>query len=87
MDRDECNGWVNYPTWLAALWLDSDRGLSAITEELIEEAQNERDLADALKTMLEENKPELTGLWADLIQNQLDGQIDFDEIAKKLLEE
>jgi len=88
MDKEQVNGWTNYATWVTALWFDNDQNLQAIVNELVEVCDNDyRELSDCLKETLEENKPPISGLWGDLLQNQLDGQIYFDEIAQKFLEE
>lgn len=89
------NGWHNYETWLVNLWMDDDQGLQEFFREtameLYERAQAgegitqaERaafNFADWLKDWHEENRPELPGVYGDLLGGAL-GAVNWDEIAR-----
>ena len=94
----EYNGWSNYKTWLANVWLNEGEWAVKENERLAREfwgraretgclSRKEKatqGLANALKENLEKNMPELTGLWLDLLRSAFDG-VDFDEIAESWL--
>lgn len=40
------NGWSNYATWNAKLWLDNDEGLYLYVQEIIEECEEEAENHD-----------------------------------------
>jgi hypothetical protein len=52
--------------------------------QLVNEA--ERDMARWLKGFVAESKPELKGMFADLLQSAID-EVDFDEIATEYIRE
>lgn len=86
--KREYNGWINYETWLAKLWLDND-GYDFEPERYIEEADFDRDqaeinLASSLEELHEEFKPEVQGIFADLL-NAAMSEIDWREIAENVL--
>ena len=67
-------GWKNYETWAVALWLDNYQGSYEYWRERIEELTSEvgpddavHELADELQADHEEAKPELDGVWGDLL--------------------
>lgn len=90
------NGWANYETWNVALWLDNDQGSHEYWRERAEEifrdatpgeydwqtraAEATTELAEALKNEHEENAPELSGTFADLLSAAL-SCVDWHEIA------
>lgn len=93
------NGWSNYETWAAKLWMDNDEGayhdVTSKATELAEEARDAEEEPDAadLATWLREYADETmcadaptTGLAADLFRSAF-GEIDFHEIAESLLSE
>jgi hypothetical protein len=86
MDREQVNGFSNYSTWLVALWLDNDFDYMLKTDDLLSDYKDKHDLAEALKKIIGDDIPEIDGMWLDLIRNQLDGQVDFVQIAEKLLD-
>lgn len=100
MTHKEYNGWTNYETWAANLWLTNDDGTDSLCREMAaDEYQNAeaedykerreeatQPLAEALKAMIEENSPEVTGLYADLLNAAL-SEIDWYEIAEHFLED
>jgi hypothetical protein len=85
------NGWSNYETWNCALWFDNDYGLYSLwherAQELYDDADEEDrddlvgDLAKELESWVEENTPEVSGMFADLLNSAL-GAIDYYEIAE-----
>jgi len=89
-------GWSNYPTWCVNLWLSNDEGLYFSTLEMQkhyqgsqeDEPETEDDVfgfADAIKDLIEEFKPEVKGLYSDLLQWSI-SQANYEEIAKSWLE-
>jgi hypothetical protein len=92
------NGWTNYETWAVKLWLDNDEGTqeywSDRAKELLRDPrvseysttdQTARyDLADELKREHEENTPEVSGVFADLLNAAL-SEVDWYEIAESML--
>lgn len=92
-------GWANYETWLAALWIDNERSSHEESRRIAKEAADaEPDqemkkyrASDALKEwmgeFLEEAQEKLgPTLWSDLLRGAWD-EIDWDEIAENALEE
>ncbi|WP_233854156.1 DUF7249 family protein [Paraburkholderia sp. HD33-4] len=89
------NGWTNYATWCVHRWMTGDQGTWRYTLETIADmralgnstgAALVDELADYLKADHMESVPEqVTGVWRDLITRSL-GDVDWREIAEKLLE-
>lgn len=96
------NGWKNYETWNVKLWIDNDqgshetwqsRGEQLIRDETEEDRTGEeiRDaasdkLADELKDWHEENRPDVSGTYSDLLNAAL-GEVDWKEIAENIVSE
>ena len=94
-NHKEYNGWYNYETWLLKLWTDNEEGSSrywdATAQEVYDEAEADSTftreeratltLADRLKDEFEEAQPEVTGLWADMI-NAAMSEVNWHEIAE-----
>jgi hypothetical protein len=95
------NGWVNYETWCANLWLSNDEGSDRASRELAQECFDATDEDDSLEDRRESAKnaleqrleeeyqeamPELAGMYSDLLQTAFDA-IDWREIAEALLED
>ncbi len=92
------NGWTNYETWNVNLWIDNDQGsqeywrerAGEAYEQAIEEAHITRlgnasiALSDQLKADYEENMPELTGTYADLLRGAL-SEVNWYEIAENMV--
>ena len=87
-------GWSNYETWAVKLWIDNEYEdyvywTERTTEEL-DDADGDREmataqLADSLKDAHEENTPDLTGAYSDLLRSALE-EVDWQEIAEALIE-
>lgn len=75
---DKYNGWTNYETWNAALWMDQDYYIDAAKE-----SESIGALADYIKEDIEETMPEVTGMWSDLQQSAFD-MIAWFEIAEHI---
>jgi len=78
-------GWTNHPTWLVNVWIDNDHGLYEYCQEL-KETQDVRAIAENLKQLIEDSKPDTPGLFSDLLESALDS-VNWREIAENLLEE
>lgn len=90
--EEKYNGWANYYTWAVNLWLTNEeveykyycnlaREISGggATDPAIE-------LADILKTDIEDGAPDLApGMYSDLLGAAL-GRVNYDEIARAFLD-
>jgi hypothetical protein len=87
MNEKEYNGYTNYETWLVALWIDNDQGLSEIiTDNTRDNRDSLYNIADSIKELIEDYAPETTGLYADLMNAAL-SEVNWKEIAENHLEE
>lgn len=92
------NGYTNYETWAAALWIDNDEGSQEYWAERAQECWDSvsatqhrtRDrvavhaLVDLLKDNHEENMPEVEGIYADLL-SAASSSIDWYDIATNMM--
>jgi len=94
-NNQEYNGWTNYETWLAALWIDND----GYGEELREQAEKllsgndgakdyaRNELLATIKSYIEEFTPEMpNSMYADLLSAAL-SEINYYEIAEHYVED
>jgi hypothetical protein len=95
------NGWHNYETWCVNLWMDNEQGSQDFFREQAKEIYDESDaygtglqkrelarfaFADWLKEYhTEENRPELTGVYGDLLGAALSA-VNWDEIARHYID-
>lgn len=99
MSDTRYNGWTNYETWVVNLWLDNEPGTHDYWLEVAEDVYNNEAkeqnfltkmedavsiLADRLKDNHEENRPELPGVYGDMIGAAL-AEVNWREIAESLL--
>jgi hypothetical protein len=89
------NGWSNYETWAMALWIDNEettyRYWRAAARELIQgPAMKKRErlyvLAGRLKDEFEDERPELEGVWGDLLGAAM-SEVNWHEIAGVILDD
>src|SRR5579885_1901814 len=95
------NGWRNYETWLANLWLTNDQGTYEYWRDKAREAWQEADatdidgraeqarciLAQSLKDATEDNNPcSGAGLYTDLLNAAL-SEVIWYEVAEAFLED
>ncbi len=98
MSDTKYNGWTNYETWLVNLWMgnDSSEYWAERAQEVYDSAEAEKsftrderavlNLAEAMKDEHEEASPEVTGLWADMINAALSA-VNWYEIATHYIDE
>ncbi len=85
------NGWTNYETWNASLWMDGDTFWHERGEELMQEHNNDADdakyaLSKEMEDYYEECKPEAAGMYADLLSASM-SRINWYEIAGHYIED
>jgi hypothetical protein len=93
------NGWTNYETWNAKLWMDNDEGsyhdwneraqamydAAEASNSFSRDEQAALDLADDLKACHEEQMPELpASFWSDILSAAL-SEVNWYEIAESLI--
>ena len=92
---EDYQGWKNYETWAVALWFDNDEGLYDMRletqQQFLDDAGGDKEeagiqFADWIKDFVEENAPQLEGLYADLLQGAI-SDVYWYEIAKNWLDE
>ena len=92
MGRKEYNGWTNYETWLAALYLDDEyysERAQDLAREVIDRGHEDaeavrkalvRDLAQEMEGDHVDARPKNTGLYSDLLTSAMN-EINWSEIA------
>ena len=86
------NGYKNAETYYASLWLDTSNATHAevirlaMAAEGLTEEDALRQVADALREFVEGRAPDLSGLYADLMDNAIES-IDFYTLAQEYMEE
>ncbi len=93
MTDNRYSGWTNYETWNCALWIDNDQ---VSQEFLIEQAREilsdcefdkdeaRADLVDAIESFVDEQRPDVSGMFADLLSAAI-GAIEWRELADHYL--
>lgn len=100
MKYDTYNGWTNYETWNAALWLDNDEGSQSLCQEMAEEAYDHAEekapfsrienatfaLAEQISELFKNDEQIPTSGWmADAVNTYL-SEVNWHEIAKNYIE-
>lgn len=100
MNTNEYNGWTNYETWLANIWLSNDQWTvdfladtwnDQLMPDAIEQELNDADLVELMAHLVSNTLEELTetgtgaSLASDLINAAL-GEVNTREIAHALIE-
>jgi len=85
MNTKEYNGYTNYETWLVALWINNDEGLQDYVMEMAARSDGYAyHLADDMKAYFEDDKPELSGMWADMLGAAL-SEVDWDDLGETFM--
>jgi len=88
-------GYANYESWAISLWLNNDEGAYRFWTEqatdLLEQYEGDQDqardiLSDQIKDSIEDNIPEVYGMYRDLLTTALD-RVDWYEVADSFMEE
>ena len=83
----EYNGWTNYETWNVKLWLDNDEGTYDETQHMARGARDELELADELKSYVEDMMPDLgASMFSDLLGAAMQ-EVNWQEIAAAYIED
>ncbi len=94
------NGWSNYETWCVNLWVDNEPGGSdywreraeALVQSAIDDDETDPKasavtaLEDEIQSQHEENAPEVSGVYSDLLTAAL-GAVDWREIAHHYIDD
>lgn len=96
MTKQEYNGWTNFETWNAALWLSNDYGDVQFWDERADDiAQTADDIDDLTSTLADEieiyfddlaAELPLTGFFADVMNASL-REVNWHEIARHMVED
>jgi hypothetical protein len=76
----------NFPTQSAILWIDTDEETHKRYIELARRAADADELAEQIEKAIQQEAPEGSGLYTDLLEYALQ-EIDYNAIAAGLLEE
>ena len=83
------NGWTNYETWCASMWMDNDESNYRQARELASDADGDYyELADRLRDWMDDENPlaDQASMWTDLLSGAF-SVIDWEEIARGLIAE
>lgn len=95
MNDTRYNGYCNYETWVAQLWLSNDESTYAHWRDVAYLALADSDdgreaarrmLAAALRRELEDNMPDTSGIYADLL-GRAAAHVNWNEIADMWLDD
>ena len=87
-DTKECNGWTNYPTWAAKLWIDNDEETSELAENIVKSEPDDYKAAESLKDVFEgaamdvlDAAGAVNSMMSDLV-TYVYSEVNWEEIAK-----
>jgi hypothetical protein len=85
-DNSKYNWWTNYETWNVKLWIDNDEGMNDDFARMARNATSPYAFGKEIKDIIEEMKPEVGGMFADLLNAAL-SVVNWEEIAENMMEE
>lgn len=87
------NGWTNYETWCAALWMDNDLNdyWGNEARDILRQENNDKgdatyELARVMESYHDEFMPAVEGLYADLLGASM-SRINWHEVAEHYIDE
>jgi hypothetical protein len=90
MNERECNGWSNYPTWVAKLWIDNDEGTANEVNDLIKATPSDYEASKLLQSYMEdpamdilEDAGVMSSLMSDLMSYAY-GDVNWQEIVEAI---
>jgi hypothetical protein len=93
MEKREYNGWTNWETWNANLWIDNDWHLGESYQMQADDLVGSYDqddavdqLADIIESDFNEFMPEVSGFFADMLNGAM-RKVNWREIASKYVDE
>lgn len=82
--NEQYNGYSNFETWLAMIWMEKDETIYRYWQQAAKEAGNVTELASRLKAEHEAGRPDLEdGIYKDLLNDAM-SRINWHEIASAL---
>ena len=77
-------GWSNYQTWCVALWIDNVQDDYDDWLDVARSSENTNKMASLLESWHQENRPETSGVYSDLLGHAL-SMVDWYEVADSLM--
>jgi hypothetical protein len=81
------NGYENYETWCAALWINNDEYYQSMAHNIVKQYGDTRQAEEALRDFVEAGSPDLGGtMYGDMLNAALQ-EIDYRELVSTFAED